>query len=141
MRPSQRTTAGTLFLFALAASRAAAQTTTPVAARTLARGATLTQVDIDTGFAPDSEVSALIGWVTRRIIRQGEPLKVPAVEPPVLVRTGTMATVRAVVDGVSAERTGIALSDAALGTRVRVRLDAGRTITGTVTGPALVRLP
>ena len=67
-------------------TRLAAAVPPPVAARALARGAVLTADDItypDSAAATDSTVAP--GWVTRRVVAAGEPLRPPAVQPPVVV--------------------------------------------------------
>jgi flagella basal body P-ring formation protein FlgA len=126
---------------AQSASNAAAPPTAPVAARTIPRGTTLAAVDIATDSADDIQAAALVGWITRRIVHEGEPLRAPAIAPPHLVHAGGLVTISAIVEGVAASRDGTALADASLGEHVRVRLDAQRIITGTVTGPSLVRIP
>ncbi len=113
-----------------------AQTTVSVAARELARGVELTASDI----AGDSTAASRIGWITRRIIHEGEQLKEPAVAAPQLVRAGTEVTVRAETGGVVVTRTGTALSSGSLGDHIRVRLDSLHTITGIVAAAATVRV-
>ena len=114
----------------------AAQNAGPLAARDIARGVELTAGDI----AGDSAAASRIGWVTRRVIREGEALKEPAVAPPQLVRAGTEVTVRAETGGVLVTRTGTALSSGSFGDRVRVRIDAQHIITGTVASAATVKV-
>jgi hypothetical protein len=107
---------------------------TPLAAREIARGVELTAADI----SGDSTMRA--GWVTRRVIHEGEPLKEPAVVPPQLVRAGMEITVRAEAGGVLVTRTGTALMSGALGERVRVRVDSQHIVTGIVAGSATVKI-
>jgi flagella basal body P-ring formation protein FlgA len=118
-------------------AQSAVQMAAPVAAHDLARGIELTAADI----AGDGETVSRIGWITRRVIREGELLKEPAVAPAQIVRTGTEVTVRAEAGGVVVTRTGTALSSGSLGDRIRVRLDAQHTITGIVAAVATVKVP
>jgi flagella basal body P-ring formation protein FlgA len=117
-------------------AQTALQSAAPAAAHDLARGVELTAADI----SGNSESVSRIGWITRRMIREGEVLKEPAVAPPQLVRAGTEVTVRAESGGVIVTRTGTALSSGSLGDRIRVRLDSQHTITGTVASPATVKI-
>lgn len=111
---------------------------TPVAARELARDATIARDDI----AGDSTAAdSIVGWVARRLIRAGEPLRPPAVGRRPLVTAGSDVTVVATVDGVSVSRGGTAVSAGAMGQRIRVRLDGTRIVVATVTGPAEARIP
>ena len=109
----------------------------PVAARDLPRGVELTAADL----SGDTTAASMVGWVTRRVIRAGEQLKEPAVEPPQLVRAGSEVVVRAEYGGVVVTRPGTALASGSLGDRVRVRLDVQHTITGIVASRATVRIP
>jgi flagella basal body P-ring formation protein FlgA len=115
-------------------AQSAVPSAVPVAAREIARGVELTGADI----SGDSTERA--GWLTRRVIHAGEPLKEPAVVPPQLVRAGTEITVRAETGGVTVTRTGTALMSGSLGERVRVRIDTQHIVTGIVAGSATVRI-
>lgn len=129
-----------------AAQPAEAAATRAVAARDLARGEVLTAEDIrhmpiapgdsPRGDAPES----LVGWRTRRVISEGEPLRKPAVSPPDLVRAGE--SVQAVYKGRSVvlRIAGTAAGSGAMGDRVLVRVDTRRRLEGVVIGPALVEL-
>ena len=125
-----------LLAFAGAAPRALAQGAVPVAAREIARGIELTSADI----SADTMAASRIGWVTRRVIHEGEQLKEPAVAPAQLVHAGSAVTVRAESGGVVVTRTGTALSSGSLGDRIRVRLDSQHTITGIVASSAMVKI-
>jgi flagella basal body P-ring formation protein FlgA len=125
-----------LCLHGQASPQTTAQTFAPVAAHDLARGVELAAADI----AGDSGSASRVGWITRRVIRAGEPLKVPAIAPAQLVRAGVEVTVRAAVGGVLVTRTGTALSSGSLGDRIRVRLDSQHTITGIVASSASVKI-
>jgi flagella basal body P-ring formation protein FlgA len=119
-----------------------------VAARDLERGETLTAEDFtrvpvpaDAGAgAGDDAPQELIGWKTRRVIAEGEPLRAPAVAPPDLVNAGE--PVEAVFRGrtVVLRVKGTAAGSGAMGERVLVRIDARRRLEGVVIGPALVEL-
>ena len=122
---------------ALWAGRASAQELR--AARDMARGTVLASTDIVADSSADAK--RYDGWITRRIVRQGEVLKEPAIGQRLLVATGSRVRVEAVVEGVVVSRDGIAAAAGSLGDKVRVRIDAQRAVTGTVTGPATVRLP
>lgn len=107
----------------------------PVAARSIPRGAELVADDI----APGSDsVMARLGWIARRVIRAGEVLREPAVEPPPLIRAGQPVQYQVTVNGISVSMTGTALSDASLGQEVVVRLDPKRRLSGIVTGRGVV---
>src|SRR5690606_18092663 len=69
-----------------------------VARRELARGTVLAAGDVDTvvtaAASParrDAERPAA-GWIVRRLVRAGEPLRAPAVVPPPLVASGSPVT-------------------------------------------------
>jgi flagella basal body P-ring formation protein FlgA len=120
----------------------AATATHSVAARDLARGETLTPEDIASAAAPAGAATpaSVVGWMTRRVISEGEPLLPPAVAPPDLVKAGD--PVEAVWRGrtIQLRVKGTAAGSAALGERVLVRVDARRRLEGVVIGPALVEL-
>ena len=126
------------------ASRATATQPVPVATRHLARGTVLEAADMSMpGIArhngPDGEASGVApGWVTRRLVRAGEPLRPPAVAPAPLVTAGS--AVRLVVRGEAFQMSvdGVAVVAASLGDTIPVRLGAKRRVRGVVTGPAQV---
>ena len=109
------------------------------AARDIPRGATIAAADIAADSSADA--AAVDGWVTKRLVRRGEALREPAIARPQLIKQGTLVKLQASVDGVTVERDGTALNGGSLGDVVRVRLDAQRTVTGTVAGPATIKLP
>ncbi|MBI2406703.1 MAG: flagellar basal body P-ring formation protein FlgA [Gemmatimonadetes bacterium] len=110
----------------------------PRAARDLARDQALLRSDI----AGDSAAAdSLTGWVARRRLRAGEPLRYPAIGRPALVVAGADVTVVSSVDGVSITRSGTALSGGARGERIRVRLEGTRILVATVTGPSEATIP
>ncbi len=127
-------------LTALAGRDACAQDaarTTPVAARDIARGASLVAADVR-GTMDSNTVAP--GWIARRAIRAGEMLRHPAVAPAPLVRRGT--PIAAVLDhgALYLSLSAIALGDGHAGDRVAVRLGPNRILRGTVSGPARVAL-
>lgn len=130
----------TLVAIACGASRLPAQAGAPVAAREIPRGVELTAADVAPDSAPTGASASRVGWVTRRVIHAGEPLREPAVEPPQLVRAGAEITVRAESGGVVVTRSGTALTSGSLGDRVRVRLDSQHFIYGIVAAPATVKI-
>ncbi|MBI1809962.1 MAG: flagellar basal body P-ring formation protein FlgA, partial [Gemmatimonadetes bacterium] len=105
----------------------------------LSRGATLGAADIAADSSADP--AAIEGWVTQRVVRRGEVLHEPAITRPSLVKAGTPVHLQATVDGVTVSRDGTAITAGSLGDQVRVRLDAQRTVTAVVAGPATVKLP
>jgi flagella basal body P-ring formation protein FlgA len=123
----------------------------PVAAETLlvarhdlARGVALAAADIDTvvtgapARADAAGARAAAGWITRRIVRAGEPLRAPAVVPPPLIATGARVTLVWETGGLRLTRDGTALGAARRGERVTVRVDATRRFTGVATSPGVV---
>jgi flagella basal body P-ring formation protein FlgA len=141
-----RSLAGSLLLVALLCGRAAAQapdtaSSTPVAAREIARGTVLTDQDVTypAGVERDS-TGAPVGWVARRVIAAGEPLREPAVTPPDLVHVGD--AVQAVFrDGpIEMRLIGRAMGAARAGEKVMIRIDMHRRFEGVVVGPRLVNI-
>jgi flagella basal body P-ring formation protein FlgA len=129
----------------------AAPETVLVARRDLARGVTLTAADVRIVVAEENaprrarwadaamlDARPTLGWVTRRVVREGERLRPPAVAPPSVILAGSPVTVVWEVDGLRLTREGTALGPAQLGDPVIVRLDAQRRVTGTAAGPGLV---
>lgn len=133
-------------LFALA--RAGVVTLTPVASRALPRDVQLGDSDIVMAPVviwgppknPDAVAPPARGWITRRLIAQGEPLREPAVSPPEMVRSGMPVTVLYTHEGIDLRVAGTAASTAGMGEVVLVRLDASRRLKGIVSGPGLVRI-
>lgn len=114
--------------------------TAPRAARTMERGHVLAASDISAD-ALDSLGPQYVGWVTRRVIRTGEPLRAPTIAPPPLVRAGTRVTVELVTTGMMVAREGTALTTGAFGDHVHIRLDERQSLNGVVAGPSTVRVP
>lgn len=120
--------------------------TQPVAAREIERGTVLTREDIRYVPVPEGEgnwqeaPSSLVGWEARRLIREGETLRPPAVSPPELVRAGEPVEVLYRGRSLAVRVKGTAAGSGTMGERVLVRVDAHRRLEGVVIGPALVEL-
>lgn len=133
-----------MLALALGVALAAAGDTVLVARHDLARGVALTAADIDTVVAvhaprPASDTLVPIeGWLTRRVIRAGEPLRAPAVEPPPLIARGARVTVVWETAGLRVTRDGTAVGAAHRGERVVVRVDGARRLTGVATDAGIV---
>ena len=117
-----------------------------VATHQIARGATLSASDIElrdstmrSGAAVDTNEVAP-GWVTRRVINAGEIMRAPAVEPPTLVTANQPVAVEWVDQNIRLTLRGTATRNAAIGSRVTVRMESGRRIDGTVVGAGRVRI-
>ncbi len=121
-----------------------AATLIPVATRAIARGESLVAGDIawraprPADRAPDSSVVTPVGWVTRRVLRAGEPLLEPAVEPPPAVRSGQTVQLTYRSGDIRLTMPGVAMSSALVGEEVTVRLDASRRLRAIVTAPGRV---
>jgi flagella basal body P-ring formation protein FlgA len=80
--------------------------------------------------APDR--ATLVGWVTRRPLRAGEPLRAPAVVPPVAVRRGDSVDVVVTNGPLRLTARGVALADAGRGDSLAVRLGPKRVVQAAV---------
>ena len=78
--------------------------------------------------------------MTRRVINAGEILRAPAVEPPNLVTANQPVAVEWVDRNIRLTLRGTATRNAAIGTRVTVRMESGRRVDGTVVGVGRVRI-
>ena len=116
---------------------AQAPATMPTATRDLPRGTIIAAADIR---ADSVDITRLTGWETRRMVKEGEALKAPAVAAPTLVAANAPVTLEVTVSGVRITRAATALARGTMGERIPVRLDAQRTVTAIVSGPATVRL-
>ena len=120
----------------------------PVAARALPRGAVLEEKDIayrPAGSLPGAGGSgtrsaAAAGWVTKRVIAEGEPLREPAVAPPALIRSGDVVQLIWTDGTIQVRLTGRAMNAATAGGRVTVRVDTERRFEGVAMAPGQVRL-
>ncbi|MEP6619467.1 MAG: flagellar basal body P-ring formation chaperone FlgA [bacterium] len=128
-----------------------------VASHEIARGIVLSHTDI--GYVPSlrpanpgalvasaqaiepaTESDSLVGWMTRRLITAGEPLRSPAVTPPQLVKSGDVVDVVFQSESVSVTMRGKATRSAAIGERITVRMDNQRRLDGTVIALGRVRV-
>lgn len=141
-----RSLAGSLILAALLCGRAQAQAPdsvpgVPLAAREIMRGTVLTDPDVTypAGVERDS-TGAPVGWVARRVIAAGEPLRAPAVAPPDLVRVGDAVQAVFRQGGLEIRLIGRAMGAARAGEKVMVRIDTHRRFEGVVVGPRLVNI-
>jgi flagella basal body P-ring formation protein FlgA len=125
--------------------RAGVEVEEAVAARRLERGAVLAEGDIERrsvvhwGAPPDAPAVA-VGWVTRRVIPAGEPLRAPAVAPPLLIDAGELVQVIVRRGAVELTLRARATGPAAAGGRVAVRTEAGRRLEGIAIAPGTVRI-
>ena len=117
-----------------------------VAARALAREAVLTAEDIrlETEVAwgaPTAPVStAEPGWVTHRPMQEGQPLRAPAVTPPLAVRSGDPVQALWRRGGIEMVLQGQAAGSASIGQDVYVRTSDGQRYRGVVESPGRVLL-
>jgi len=115
-----------------------------IATHPLARGTVLTADDFtyrDTTLRAAPETNQIAaGWVTRRTINEGEVLRAPAVEPPIVVTANTPVDVEYSDGGVTLTIRGTAARNASLGERVPVRTELGKRVEGTVVAPGRVRI-
>jgi flagella basal body P-ring formation protein FlgA len=124
--------------------RAGAEVREPRAARDLERETTLADGDIAwtpavRWGAPETEAPAVAaGWIARRRIATGEPLREPAVGPPLAVRAGELVQAAWSRGGISLTLPARAQGSGALGQRVALRTEGGKRLEGVVTGPAQV---
>ncbi|MHB1297441.1 MAG: flagellar basal body P-ring formation chaperone FlgA [Gemmatimonadaceae bacterium] len=95
----------------------------PRAARSLERGAEIAAADVVIDSAGTAGAPSVVGWVTRRVIREGETLRPPAIGRPATVRAGTTITVRIRAARIEVTRSATALTDGAPGDTIPVRLD------------------
>lgn len=126
--------------------RAGVESRVAVAAREVARGAVLEAEDVRvapvTEWGPPRERGETpgAGWTARRLIASGEPLREPAVGPPLLVRSGEETEVLWSGGGVELKVRGAALGSASRGERVSVRIDTKRKLEGVAEAPGRVRI-
>jgi flagella basal body P-ring formation protein FlgA len=122
---------------------------TVVSAHTIIRGTTLGENDVlvrhaiawgAPGSAGAIDARALIGTETRRMLREGEPIRASDIAFAPVVHAGDSVTAEVVRDGVRLALVGTALQSAPLGARVAIRFDRGRRLAGIATGRNMVRL-
>jgi flagella basal body P-ring formation protein FlgA len=126
--------------------RAGVEVAEPVAARRLERDHVLEPADIAAAtrvsWGPPATDGAAVrpGWTTRRQVRAGEPLREPAVAPPLAVRTGEVVQAVWQRAGVALSLPARALGSAVVGARVQVRTESGRRLEGVATELGLVEI-
>ncbi|WP_051440092.1 flagellar basal body P-ring formation chaperone FlgA [Sodalis praecaptivus] len=119
-----------------------------VAARPIAARQTLTDDDIDwrTGrldllpVPPLRDRSAASGSVSERIIGSGQPLTAAMLRRAWLIRSGQRVTVIAGGDGFALHSAGKALGNGAANDAIKVKMDSGQQVSGTVTTAGQVRV-
>jgi flagellar basal body P-ring formation protein FlgA len=133
-----------LWLAVVPARGAGQQSGEPVAARSLARGVTLGAMDIryPEGGSGGEAAGARVGpgWVTRRVIAEGEPLREPAVGRPLLIRAGEEVEAVWRSGAIELRIRGRAMGGAAEGERVIVRIDTRRRLEGIAVAAGQVRI-
>jgi flagella basal body P-ring formation protein FlgA len=92
-----------------------------------------------TSVSPDTTLPR-VGWIARRPIAAGEVLHTPAVNPPPVITAGSTVRVLYQDGSVHLVLTGVAVSNAAMGAPVGVRIDKNRRLDGFAVGPNTVRL-
>jgi flagella basal body P-ring formation protein FlgA len=120
-------------------------TTSYVAARTLARGAVIALEDVRAIDSPRGNPrpaprAPVVGWVTKRVIAPGEPLRAPSIAPPNVIESGQPVAVVWREPGIEVRLKGVAANAAALGDRVTVRVDVRRRLEGVAVAPGLVQI-
>lgn len=123
-------------LLAVAVAPASAQEA-PVAARDMRRGVVLTAEDIVGGEGSEE----IIGWVTRRVISEGDALEEPAIAAPDVIRSGDDVQLVWSDGSLEIRMNGRAMGSAAKGEKVLVRVDTQRRYQGVAVAPGEVRLP
>lgn len=111
-----------------------------VAARDIPRGATLEAEDIAVmdGAAADSR--GPVGWTTRRLVKEGEPLKTPAIAPAEVIKSGDEVQLVWSDGAVELRISGRAMNSASVGGTVNVRVDTKRRFEGVALATGEVRL-
>ncbi len=126
--------------------RAGVRTREPVAARTLGRGdevdaEAIAEREVVVWGAPRRHRSFVTpGWIAQRVVRKGEVLRAPAVQPPMAVVSGHPVELLWKRGGVGLRLPGRAVSSAALGEEVFVRTAAGERLRGIAVAPGIVNV-
>ncbi|HTT97702.1 MAG TPA: flagellar basal body P-ring formation chaperone FlgA [Rhizomicrobium sp.] len=119
-----------------------------VPARDIARGDTISESDLTYAFvAPNAimpgaatNMNAIVGMQTRRVLRAGETMRNDDVRAPIVVVKGTTVTMVFDAPGVTLTATGRAMSEGGVGDTVTVQNPASfRQISAVVTGPGTVK--
>ena len=109
-----------------------------LAARDLPRGIVLEPGDFV--FEAEGGTGGPIGWMTRRVVTEGEPLRPPTIAPVDVVRSGDTVQLVWKSGNLALRLSGRAMGSAAIGETVRVRVDSKRRFEGTVLEAGVVRL-
>lgn len=135
------------------AGRVAELVELPVLARTLERGEIVRARDVEMRAFPRgatatndviTERDALIGQAARRPLRMGVPLRAGSLEPPVLVKRGSIATMEIETPHMRVTARGRALDSGAKGDTIRLRnVSSDKLVEATVVGAGrvLVKVP
>ena len=125
--------------------RAGTEVRGAVAARDLPRGHVVTGADMEVGARTEwgepregRAGGVAAGWVTRRVVSAGEPLVAPAVEPPLVIRSGDTVRVAVRRGQASIEVRGVAAAGGRVGDRVPVRVGTGWKVDATVRGAGVL---
>ncbi len=127
-------------------ARAGLLTPRSVASRRLQRGEILTAEDMAVstsvvwGAPRPSSLEPSEGWIVQRIIKLGEPLRVPAVRPPMAVVSGSVVELIWSKGAVGLQLLGTAAGSAVLGDTVFVRTESGRRLRGVAVAPGIVNV-
>src|SRR5690606_12211768 len=89
---------------------------------------------------PAPRPADVAGWVARRRIGRGQPLREPAVGPPLAVEAGEPVQVVWRRTGLAVTLPGRALGSAAAGQSVAVRTETGKRMHGTAVGNGVVQV-
>ena len=117
-----------------------------VAARRLYRGEILGPEDmmestsVVWGAPRPSGLSPSEGWTVQRVIDTGEPLRTPAVRPPMMVVSGSAVELIWNKGAVGLRMPGTAAGSAVLGDTVFVRTESGRRLRGVAVAPGIVNV-
>lgn len=110
----------------------------PIAARPLSAGTVLTNADIAAaehditrpGYGAIPSREQLVGRSLIRAFAPGQPILQSALKPAPIIANGDTVQLVAQGDGFSVNSTGVALSQAEEGQRVRVKSASGKIVTG-----------
>ena len=107
----------------------------PVAARELPRGTQIEAADV-AGEGADK----VVGWITRRLVEEGDPLVAPAVAAPDIIRSGDPVQLIWREGTLELRLSGKAMGSAAEGESLLVRVDRKRRYKGIASAPGEVHL-
>jgi flagella basal body P-ring formation protein FlgA len=120
-----------------------------VSARALARGVELSDEHLllehsiawGMPIAETGAVTNVIGSITRRALRAGEPIRASDVALRPIITAGDTVRANVTAEGMTLSLRGTALRTAAIGERIAVRVARGRELTGIVIAPNVVQVP